>query len=112
MTLPAYLGEFEHLLLLAVLRLGSDAYGLEITRELEGRAGRSVSRGALYTSLDRLEDKGLLRWKATPGSPARSGMPRRLYTVTPAGMTALRASRGTLRRMWRGVERLLKEPTS
>ena len=72
--MPAYLGEFEHLLLLAVLRLGSDAYGLDIARELEARAGRSVSRGALYTSLDRLEDKGLLRWKPSPGSLARSGL--------------------------------------
>jgi len=89
MTTPAYLGEFEHLLLLAVLRLGSDAYGLDIARELDARAGRSVSRGALYTSLD-----------------------RRRYTVTPAGLTALRAWRGTLRRMWRGLEDLLKEPTS
>jgi PadR family transcriptional regulator PadR len=50
----AYLGEFEHLLLLAILRLGAGAYGLPIARELETRAGRRVSRGALYTSLDRL----------------------------------------------------------
>jgi PadR family transcriptional regulator PadR len=112
MATPAYLGEFEHLLLLAVLRLGSDAYGLDIARELEARAGRSVSRGALYTSLDRLEEKGLLRWKASPGSPARNGMPRRLYVVTPPGLSALRAWRGTLRRMWRGLEHRLQEPTS
>jgi PadR family transcriptional regulator, regulatory protein PadR len=109
---PAYLGEFEQLLLLAVLRLGTDAYALEVARELDARAGRSVSRGALYTSLDRLEDKGLLRWKPAAGSAARSGLPRRLYTVTPAGIAALRASRDTLRRMWHGVEHLLKEPTS
>ena len=110
--MPAYLGEFEQLLLLAVLRLGSDAYGLDIARELEARAGRPVSRGALYTSFDRLEDKGLLRWKAAAGTPARNGLPRRLYSVTPAGMSALRASRETLRRMWRGIDHLLKEPTS
>jgi PadR family transcriptional regulator, regulatory protein PadR len=109
---PAYLGEFEQLLLLAVLRLGSEAYALDIARELEARAGRSVSRGALYTSLDRLEDKGLLRWKTAAGTPARNGMPRRLYTVTAAGVAALRASRHTLRRMWRGLEDLLEEPTS
>jgi PadR family transcriptional regulator PadR len=111
MTTAAYLGEFEQLLLLAVLRLDADAYGLDIARELEARAGRSVSRGALYTSLDRLEDKGLLRWKTAVGTDVRGGLPRRLYTVTPAGVTALRASRETLRRMWRGLERLLKEPT-
>lgn len=109
---PAYLGEFEQLLLLAVLRLTSEAYALDIARELDVRAGRSVSRGALYTSLDRLEDKGLLRWKTAPGTQARNGIPRRLYTVTPAGLTALRASRQTLRRMWRGLEDLLEEPTS
>jgi DNA-binding PadR family transcriptional regulator len=110
MTLPAYLGEFEQLLLLAVLRLDADAYGLDIARELEARAGRSVSRGALYSSLDRLEDKGLLRWKTAVGSDARGGLPRRLYSVTPAGVSALRASRDTLRRMWRGVEHLLRDP--
>jgi len=78
MTMTAYLGEFEQLLLLAVLRLDADAYGLDIARELEARAGRTVSRGALYTSLDRLEDKGLLRWKTAVGSDARGGLPRRL----------------------------------
>ena len=90
----------------------AQAFGLDIARELEARAGRSVSRGALYTSLDRLEDKGLLRWKVVVGTPERSGLPRRLYTVTDPGLAALRASRNTLRRMWRGLEGVLKEPTS
>jgi len=112
MTVPAHLGEFEQLLLLAILRLDADAYAMEIARELERRAARTVSRGALYTSLDRLEDKGLLRWQAAAGTPARNGLPRRLYSVTPAGVTALRVSRGTLRRMWRGLEHQLKEPSS
>ena len=111
MTTPAYLGEFEHVLLLAILRLGVGAYGADIARELETRAGRTVSRGALYTSLDRLEDKGLLRWKAVAGGPERGGLPRRLYTVTPAGIAALRASRDTLRRMWQGLDPILKEPS-
>jgi PadR family transcriptional regulator len=105
-----YLGEFEHLLLLAVLRLGAGAYGADIARELETRAGRSVSRGALYTSLDRLEDKGLVRWKSAPGTPARNGLPRRVYAVTPGGLVALRASRKTLQRMWHGLEHLLEDP--
>ena len=108
---PAYLGEFEQLLLLTVLRLGSEAYGADIARDLDERADRSVSRGALYTSLDRLEDKGLVRWKAASGTLARNGLPRRVYAVTPAGVAALRASRDTLQRMWRGLEHLLKEPT-
>jgi DNA-binding PadR family transcriptional regulator len=107
---PAYLGEFEQLLLLTVLRLGADAYGADIARDLDERAGRSVSRGALYTSLDRLEDKGLVRWKSAAGTPARNGLPRRVYVVTPAGVAALREARATLQRMWRGLEHLLKEP--
>ena len=107
-----HLGEFEHLLLLTVLRLGSSAYGLEIARELETRARRRVSRGALYTSLDRLETKGLLRWRVEEGSPLRDGLPRRLYNVTPSGVMALRDHRELLRRMWRGVEHILREPTA
>jgi DNA-binding PadR family transcriptional regulator len=110
--MPAYLGEFEHLLLLAVLRRGGEAFASDIARELEMRAGRTVSRGALYTSLDRLEDKGLVRWKVAPGSDLRDGLPRRAYTVTAAGITALRTSRGVLQRMWRGLEGVLKEHTS
>lgn len=109
---PASLGEFEQLLLLAILRLQPDAFGTHIARELEERAGRSVSRGALYTSLDRLEDKGLLRWKVASGTEARDGLPRRAYTVTPAGIAALRASRDMLQRMWRGLEGFLKERSS
>jgi DNA-binding PadR family transcriptional regulator len=107
----ASLGEFEHLLLLTVLRLGSSAYGVDIARELETRAGRRVSRGALYTSLDRLEDKGLLRWRTIPGSAARDGLPRRLYTVSAAGLATLRASRAMLRRMWQGLDHILEEPS-
>jgi DNA-binding PadR family transcriptional regulator len=107
-----HLGEFEHLLLLTVLRLSSGAYGLEIARDLDARAGRRVSRGALYTSLDRLEGKGLLRWSVASGAAPRDGLPRRLYTVTPAGVTALRESRELFRRMWRGIEDLLKAPNA
>jgi PadR family transcriptional regulator PadR len=108
----ASLGEFEHLLLLTVLRLSADAYGLEIARELASRADRRISRGALYSSLDRLGQKGLLRWKETEGSPRRDHLPRRLYTVTASGVAALRESRDVLRRMWRGIEPLLKDPTT
>jgi PadR family transcriptional regulator PadR len=109
--MAAYLGEFEQLLLLTVLRLGPEAYGVDIARELEARAGRRVSRGALYTSLDRLEDKGLLRWKAGAGSAEREGLPRRHYHVTASGVAALRESRDVLKRMWRGIEHLLNEPS-
>jgi PadR family transcriptional regulator len=97
------LGEFEQLLLLAILRLDPVAFAADITRELERRADHQASRGALYTSLDRLEQKGLVRWTLAAGTPARDGLPRRCYNVTPAGIAAVRASRERLRRMWRGL---------
>jgi PadR family transcriptional regulator, regulatory protein PadR len=103
------LGELEQLILLAILRLGSEAYGLSIARELEAQAGRRLSRGALYTSLDRLEGKGFLRWKLEAGGPERQSLPKRVYTVLPRGVAALRFSQRTLRRMWRGLDHVLKE---
>ena len=106
----AYLGEFEQLLLLAVVRLGAEAHAPDIARELETRAGRTVSRGHLYTTLDRLEGKGLIRWKLAPGGAVRDGLPRRLYTATATGIAALRESRDVLRRMWRGLDAALGEP--
>jgi DNA-binding PadR family transcriptional regulator len=108
-TTPTSLGELEQLILLAALRLGADAYGLSIARELDAQAGRRLSRGALYTSLERLELKGLLRWKLATGGPERSGLPKRVYTVTPRGVAALRASHRVLRRMWSGLDDVLKE---
>jgi PadR family transcriptional regulator, regulatory protein PadR len=107
----APLVELEQLILLAILRLGADAYGLSIARALESQAGRRLSRGALYTSLDRLEAKGLLRWKLEPGGPERQALPKRVYTVLPRGVTALRTSQRILRRMWRGLDHILKEPS-
>jgi len=103
------LGELEQLILLAVLRLGADAYGLSIARELEAQAGRRLSRGALYTSLDRLEAKGFLRWRLEAGGPERQSLPKRVYTVLPRGVSALRTSQQVLRRMWRGLGHVLKE---
>jgi PadR family transcriptional regulator len=108
---PAYLGEFEQQVLLVILRLGDDAYGPAIGVELERRAGRRVSRGALYTTFDRLEDKGLLRWRTVPGTEARDGLPRRLYAVTAAGLVALRAAREVVRNLWDGLDARLKKET-
>lgn len=105
------LGELEQLILLTILRLGPDAYGLSIARALEAEAGRRLSRGALYTSLDRLENKGLLRWKLEVGGPERQALPKRVYTVLPRGIAALSASQQRLRRMWRGLAHILKDPS-
>ena len=105
-----YLGEFEQQVLLVIVRLGAEAFGPDIGRELEARAGRRVSRGALYTTFDRLEDRGLLRFKTIPGTEARDGLPRRLYSVTAAGLAALRAARDVVRRLWDGLDAGLKDP--
>jgi PadR family transcriptional regulator, regulatory protein PadR len=105
------IGELEQLILLAILRLGPDAYGVSIGRELEAQAGRRLSRSALYTSLERLEGKGFVRWKLESGGPERHGLPKRTYLVQPRGIAALRTSQRVLRRMWRGLEHILKEPS-
>jgi PadR family transcriptional regulator, regulatory protein PadR len=105
------LGELEQLILLAILRLGPGAYGLSIARELQAQAERRLSRGALYTSLDRLEGKGLVRWRLEAGGPERQSLPKRVYTVTARGITAVRSSQRILRRMWRGLDDVLKEPS-
>jgi PadR family transcriptional regulator len=98
------LGEFEQLVLLAVLRLGDSAYPVTIRQEIEERTGRSVSRGAIYITLDRLEKKGYLTsWLADP-TAERGGRAKRYYEVRPVGATALRQSWSALRKMWEGME--------
>jgi DNA-binding PadR family transcriptional regulator len=102
-----HIGEFEQMVLLAVLRLGPGAYGMRIGDEIETVAERRPSSGALYTTLDRLETKGLLRSKAGKAGERRPGRPRRFYEVAPAGLAALRNSRRALLRMWAGVNAAL-----
>lgn len=102
-----HIGDFEQVVLLAVLRLGEEAYALTVLSELETRAGRRVTRGTLYKTLDRLEAKGLVDWEVEAAGPERGGHPRRRFRVEPAGVHALRASRETLFRMWDGLEATL-----
>jgi PadR family transcriptional regulator, regulatory protein PadR len=98
------LGELEHIVLLAVLRVGPDAYGVPIRVEIEERTGRSLTVGALYRTLDRLEDKGyVVSWFGDP-TPERGGRSKRYFKVRPAGLRALRASRDALAAMWEGLE--------
>lgn len=104
----AYLGEFEQMVLLVVVGQGNDVASVDISRALEEGAGRSVSRGALYTTLDRLNKKGLLEWRVEPGDIARSGLPRRHFTVTAQGMRLLRTSRDVLMRLWEEAEEALE----
>lgn len=102
-------GEFEQLVLLTILRLGEGAYALPIRRELEARSLRSISRGALYTALERLEAKGLTASELGEPLPQRGGRARRYYSVTAAGLEALRQSRRTMQRFWQGLESLVEE---
>jgi DNA-binding PadR family transcriptional regulator len=89
MATPTNLGEFEQLILLAILRLGDDAYAVTIRDELIQRAKRDVARGALYTALDRMESKGLITSRMGDPTPQRGGRAKRYVTVTAAGMKAL-----------------------
>jgi PadR family transcriptional regulator PadR len=99
-----HLGEFEHLVLLAVLRLGDDAYGVPIRHEIEKRTGRALTVGALYRTLDRLEAKGYVTsWFGDP-TPERGGRSRRYFKIRPVGLRTLRASRDALAAMWEGLE--------
>ena len=102
------LGQFEHVVLLAILRLGDTAYAPAILEEIESRTGKPASPGSMYVTLDRLEEKGLLRSRLADAGDERGGRPRRYVTVTAYGMRELRASRTALLKLWRGLEGVLE----
>jgi DNA-binding PadR family transcriptional regulator len=95
-----YLGEFEHIVLLAILQLGADAYGMTVRREIESRTGRDVAIGAVYATLERLEAKGLVTCREE--QPA-SGRAKRIYRVSAAGQRAREQTREALSRMMEGL---------
>ncbi len=99
-----FLGEFEQMVLLTIMRLGEDAYGLAIRDELGHVAGRVPSSGALYTTLDRMEKKGLLASSEGESTQERGGRPRRYVRVTREGRALLARSRHTLLALWEGLE--------
>ena len=102
-----YLGDLEQMILLAVLRLGDQAFALSVMRELDREVGRKVSRGSLYKTLERLREKGLVAWSTEDGTPERGGRLRRMFSVTPAGVSALTESREALLTLWDGVAEVL-----
>ena len=104
MNKVSYLGELEQMILWTVLRLEDAAYGLAVRDQLEERAGRSVARGAVYTTLDRLVRKGYLESRLADPDDSRAGRPRRYFTVTDAGREALKESRDALVSLWSGYE--------
>jgi DNA-binding PadR family transcriptional regulator len=103
------LGEFEQLVLLAVLQLGADADAARLRERLERDADRRVSRGALYATLDRLAAKGYVAWEIRGATPERGGIPGRCFRLTESGLEALRRSYAALRTLARGIEGVLGE---
>lgn len=96
-------GNLEFAVLLSVSRLGDDAYGAEVRRDVSHRARKDYSVGAIYATLQRLEDKGLLSSADTKPTPVRGGRSRRSFTLTTAGRQAIRSAVATRRRLWEGV---------
>jgi DNA-binding PadR family transcriptional regulator len=106
--MPRTIGDFEQLILLALIRLGSDAYGVSIRSEIEARTGRAISPGALYTALDRLETRGFVSSRLGDPTPERGGKRKRLYTVQPTGARELARVYESLRLMASGMRTRLR----
>jgi PadR family transcriptional regulator, regulatory protein PadR len=105
-TMSAFdsIGEFEHMVLLAVLRLGDEAYAVTVRDEILAHTGRDVSRGSIYITLDRLETKGFLKSRLGEPTAERGGRAKRYYTLRPVAIEALKESRRALVSLWRGFE--------
>src|SRR6185369_4008132 len=105
-TMSAFdsIGEFEHMVLLAVLRLGDDAYAVTVREEILTHTGRDVSRGSIYITLDRLETKGYLKSRLGEPTAERGGRAKRYYTLRPSAIKALKESRNALVSLWGGLE--------
>jgi PadR family transcriptional regulator len=98
------IGEFEHMVLLAVLRLDENAYAVTVREEILRHTGRELSRGSIYITLDRLESKGFLKSRLGEPTPERGGRAKRYYMLRPAAIKALKESRQALESLWRGLE--------
>lgn len=107
-TNERFVGELELMVLLAVARLGEEARAADVRREIQARAGRKVARGALYVTLERLEDKGFVVWETEEPVPGRRGVPRRVFALTDAGLEALRVSHRAVASLAEGLRELLR----
>jgi len=104
MTDRDYLGEFEHIIVLALLRLEDRAYGVTVRQEIEMRIKREVSIGAVYATLDRLESKGYVKSRRGDPTPERGGRSKRFFRVTAKGVTAVNRTQRALQTMSKGLE--------
>src|ERR1700688_4376068 len=109
MARRSYLGEFELIILLAVIRLEDDAYGVPISKELLDTTGRDVALGSVYAALDRLEQKELVSSTLGDPTPARGGRAKRYFRVTSKGIREAKMSKKALIRLWRGVPQMQGE---
>ena len=107
MSRDGLLGTFEQMVLLAILQVGEGAYPPLLLERLEEGTGRSVARGSVYVTLDRLERKGMLRSTAGAPEPDRGGRPKRYVAVTEVGIAALREARASLLTFWDGLDEVL-----
>lgn len=105
-----HLGEFQEIVLLTILVLDDDAYGVTIKREINQRVKRSISRGALHTALTRLEEKGFITSKQGEGNPERGGRPKRYYTVSNRGIEALKEAKELRDQLWSQIPNLKLHP--
>jgi PadR family transcriptional regulator PadR len=106
--MPPTLGEFEQLVLLSLLRLGPDAYGATVRREIEARTGRELSISSVYTTLERLEQKRLVRSRIGEPTPQRGGRRRKYFELLPLGARALKLAYNAFADMTAGLEHRLK----
>ena len=106
MTTRGYLGEFELMVMLALIRLGDGAYGIPISREIEANSKREVALGSVYATLDRLEKKGLVSSSLGDPTPERGGRAKRYFQITPRGLKEVRKTRLALIGLWRGLPEL------
>jgi DNA-binding PadR family transcriptional regulator len=104
-----YLGEFELILLLTIIRLGDEAYGVPLSRELALRRGREVSVGSVYAALDRLETKGLVASSLGESTPERGGRAKRYFRVTRSGLRTVHETRTVLSKLWKSLPSLEEE---
>jgi PadR family transcriptional regulator PadR len=98
-----FLGEFEQMLLLSIFKLGADAYGTKVRQLLADSIKRDISVGALYTTLERLEKKGLVSSKMGEATAERGGRAKKYFQVTASGQSALRKSKDALTTLWQGL---------
>jgi DNA-binding PadR family transcriptional regulator len=102
----SYLGDFELMILLALMRLGEDAYGVPISQEIERQSGREVALGTVYAALERLEAKGLVSSELGESTAERGGRSKRYFHISKRGLSAVREARAALINMWRGLSEL------